>query len=215
MTANRRKPPRRIARIFAIIVAVIVLAVAAAFPYAGRYLIVDRPLQAADAIVVLGGSRVERWLEAVDLYKEKIAPQLLLSPGPVEAAEVTLRERGINFPREADLARDAIVQLGVPSAAVHVIPGTMDNTAQEAAATRDMVRQHGWTSLIVVTSKFHTRRSLYAFEREFKGTGVKIQVRPTRYDEARADGWWKRRADFRSVTSELQKLLAYRLGLRL
>ncbi len=189
------------------------LVLAAACPFAGRYLIVDRPLEPADAVVVLAGGRVERWLEAVDLYKEKMATRILLSRGQVEAAEMTLRRRGIRFPPEVDLAREAIGQMGVPANAVDVISRSLDNTAQEAAAAREFAVARRWTSIIVVTSKYHTRRSLYAFEREFRGTGIRIQVRGSRHDTALPDGWWRRRVDFRWVTSELQKLLAYRFGL--
>jgi uncharacterized SAM-binding protein YcdF (DUF218 family) len=192
----------------------LILAAAAACPYAGRYLIIDRPLQPADAIVVLAGSQVERWLEAVDLYNEKVAPHVLLSRGLVEPAVMKLRERGVEYPQAADLARNAILQLGVPEAAVEIMPRVLDNTAQEAAAARAIVTRRSWRNLVVVTSKFHTRRSLYAFEREFKGTGVQIQIRGSRYDDASADGWWRRRADTRWVALEWLKLVLYRLGLR-
>jgi hypothetical protein len=38
-------------------------------------------------------------------------------------------------------------------------------------------------------------------------------MRASRYDTSAPDRWWTERADFRSVTSELQKLIAYKLGL--
>jgi uncharacterized SAM-binding protein YcdF (DUF218 family) len=88
----------------------------------------------------------------------------------------------------------------------------MDNTAHEAAAAHRIVRERGWTSIIVVTSPYHTRRSLFAFQREMQGTGIDVQVRGTRYDDIDPERWWKRRGDFRFVTWELQKLIAYRLG---
>ncbi|HXG56592.1 MAG TPA: YdcF family protein [Vicinamibacterales bacterium] len=213
MKTNRPKPRRLVARVALVAAVAALLATALACPFAGRYLIVDRPLQPADAVVVLAGARVERWLEAVDLYNEKMARRVLLSAGRVESAETTLRKRGVRFPLEADLAREAIIQLGVPAGAVEVIPRSLDNTAQEAAAAREFAVARRWSTVIVVTSKFHTRRSLYAFEREFRGTNIRIQVRGSRHDAARPDGWWRRRGDFRWVTSELQKLLAYRLGL--
>ena len=183
-------------------------------PRAGRFLVIDAPLQPADAVVVLAGTRVERCLEAVDLYREKVAQHILLSSGRVEAAEDALRGRGIRFPREVDLLKDAVVQLGVPGERVHTFPDTVDNTAAEATLTRTVAAQNGWRNLIVVTSKYHTRRSRYAFERAFRGTGVTVQIRGTRYDTAKPDEWWKHRADLRFVLSEYQKLLAYRLGLQ-
>jgi uncharacterized SAM-binding protein YcdF (DUF218 family) len=186
---------------------------AAACPYAGHYLIVEDALEPSDAIVVLAGARAERWLEAVDLYRERMAPRIVLSPGMVEPAERRLRGMGIRLPSEAELARDAIVQLGVPASAVTVLPSPVDNTADEAAQTRAVALAHGWTSLIITTSKYHSRRTRYAFRREFSGTPVRVHIRASRYDEVSPDGWWKHRRDVRYVVSELQKLAAYRLGL--
>lgn len=204
---------RLLARLLLVCVAAVILLGAAGCPYAGRYLIVDEPLQPADALVVLAGTRAERWLEAVDLYRTKLAPQILLSPGIEEAAEVRVREAGIRFPTAAELSADAMRQMGIPASAISVLPQTVDNTADEAEQTRQFAAQRGWTRLIIVTSKYHTRRTRYAFEREFAGTDVRVQVHGSRYDGATPDRWWRHRADARFVLSELQKLAAYRLGL--
>jgi uncharacterized SAM-binding protein YcdF (DUF218 family) len=67
--------------------------------------------------------------------------------------------------------------------------------------------------VIVVTSKYHTRRARFAFARELKGSNVQIVIRASRYDTAKPERWWTNRADYRYVTSELQKLIAYKLGL--
>ena len=196
--------------LFAVVAGVLLGAFAC--PRAGRYLVVDEPIQPADALVVLAGARVGRWLEAVDLYREGKGKHILLSPGYLEDAEVQLRARGIRYPAATDLIRDAMVQMGIPASVISSIPDGMDNTADEALAAARIARERGWTSIIVVTSPYHTRRSLFAFQRELKGTGITVQVRGTRYDDIDPDRWWKRRGDFRFVTWELQKLIAYRLG---
>jgi uncharacterized SAM-binding protein YcdF (DUF218 family) len=199
----------------AAVAAVLVAMVAAAVLLrgAGRYLVVAQALQRSDAIVVLGGTRVERWLEAVDLYREGWSPRIVLSQGRVEAAELRLRQSGIRFPSEIELVRDAMVQMQVPASAIVVLPALLDNTAEEAMAVREAAAAAGWRRLIVVTSNYHTRRTLFAFERELRGTSIETRVRATRYDLVMPDRWWTVRADFRYVVSELQKLLAYRLGL--
>ena len=48
---------------------------------AANYLIVEKPLAQADAILVLGGSSVyiERTQKAAELYKQGVAPRILLS----------------------------------------------------------------------------------------------------------------------------------------
>ena len=183
------------------------------WPRAGRYLVVETVLQPADVIVVLAGPRAERWLEGVELYRDKVAPKIFLSAGHIDAAEEAVRARGIHFPREADLMKDAMVQLGVRATDIEVFPEGVDNTAAEANVVRSFAPLRGWQRIIVVTSKYHTRRSRYAFERAFRGTGVQIQIRATRFDASQPDTWWKHRGDLRFVISEWQKLLAYRLGL--
>lgn len=213
MASRFQRIRRLLARTLVVGALAIALLALAACPRAAHFLIIDEPLQPADAIVVLAGARVQRWLEAVDLYREGMSAAIVLSPGIIEPAEVRLRAMGIRYPSETDLVKDAMVQMGIPEAAISVLPETVDNTAHEAVIAHRVAAQRGWKSLIVVTSKYHTRRSRFAFERELRDAGIGVQVRGSRYDEVAPDDWWKSRADFRFVTSELQKLAAYRLGL--
>ena len=72
-----------------IVAAVLLLSVllGAWFMAAGaRYLQHEDPLQRADAIFVLAGTRAERPLEAVELYQEGDAASIVLSPGRTELA---------------------------------------------------------------------------------------------------------------------------------
>src|SRR5258708_40285675 len=112
--------------------------------YGGRYLQHEDPLQKVDAIFVLAGTRAERLLEAIDLYKEGYAPLVVLSPGRIEPGENLLRTRGIRYPTEVELEGDVLRQSGLPAAAVLATNGYVDNTAQEANLLRAMVRANGW-----------------------------------------------------------------------
>lgn len=183
-------------------------------PFAGRFLAHQDPLARADLIFVLAGSRTERWLEAVDLFKDGWAPRIAVSPGHVDPIEAELEARGIRYPREGELARDAIVASGVPSHLVAVLPSGVDNTAHEAAATLQYVNGTQLRRVIVVTSPLHARRTGFAFRRAFAGTGVQVIVRGSRHTESDPAHWWRRRADVRMVVSELQKLIAYAAGVR-
>jgi uncharacterized SAM-binding protein YcdF (DUF218 family) len=182
-------------------------------PFAGRFLDHDDPLQKADLIFVLAGARVERWLEAAELYKEGWAPKLVMSPGLMDPIETQLRERGVTYPRDGDLARDAVVALGVPAGAITVLPGSVDNTAHEAAALQRMFPPDQLRRLIVVTSRYHTRRTGFAFRRQFRNTPVEIIVRGSRYSEVDPPRWWQRRKEVRFIMAELPKLVAYLAGL--
>jgi uncharacterized SAM-binding protein YcdF (DUF218 family) len=197
----------------------LVLAIAAAtgaggcFVYGGRYLQHEEALRRADAVFVLAGGRLERGLEAVDLYREGYAPVIVLSPGGQEPAEVAARARGIRFPAPADIVAEVIAASGVPRSAVIIETRSVDNTADEALMLRTLTTNRGWRTVIVVTSKYHTRRAGYAMRRALEGTGVDIVLRASRYDPSNPARWWRARRDVRLVAEEWQKLIAYRLGL--
>jgi uncharacterized SAM-binding protein YcdF (DUF218 family) len=179
----------------------------------GRYLQHEDPLRKADAIFVLAGTRLERPLEAVDLYREGWAPAVALSPGQIEDAEAMVRARGIRYELESEAVRDAMSQMGVPASAILIQGASVDNTAQEGNLLRGLAAQHRWHTIIVVTSKYHTRRTGFAMRRALRGSGIDVIVRSTRYDDSDPATWWHHRSDFRWVLLEWQKLLAYRLGL--
>jgi uncharacterized SAM-binding protein YcdF (DUF218 family) len=211
--AARGRSRRVFARVSAIVALVALLGCACFMPFAGRYLVREDPLESADAIFVLAGGAVDRWLESVDLYHEQYAKSVVLSPGRTEKAEIELRARGIHLPTSGEIARNAMVQLGLPADAVQIMPGNLDNTAQEAEACHAFARNAGWRRVIVVTSRYHTRRTRFAFRREFRDSPITVLVRASRHDESDPPHWWRYRADIRFVTSELQKLILYGFGL--
>jgi uncharacterized SAM-binding protein YcdF (DUF218 family) len=182
-------------------------------PFAGRLLSVDDPLERADAIFVLAGSRAERWLEARDLFNERYAPLILLSAGRPADIESVLERQGVHLPTEAELARDALTALGVPADRIDILEGFPDNTADEGEHLRPHAANRKWRSVIVVTSKLHTRRAALAMRRALDGTSIRIVIRPSRYDDTDPARWWQRRQTIRDVMTEVPKLVAYVLGL--
>jgi uncharacterized SAM-binding protein YcdF (DUF218 family) len=209
-TSRVRRSVRRLLLTAAVVAA---LCLCVFLPFAGRFLVYEDPLRHADAIFVLAGARAERWLEAVDLFHQGVAPRIVLSPGRLEKAEMVLRSRHIAFPEDAELARGAILQLHVPPDAVCILNGSVDNTAQEAEALHRLARTKGWRTIVVTTSKYHSHRAAFAFQREFDNSGIAIIMRTTRYDTSDPAHWWRHRPDIRYVLSEVGKLVLYRLGL--
>jgi len=207
----------RVRRLLAWVTVAVAAAVAAAGIWwivdGGRYLQHEDRLRKADAIFVLGGTRMERPLEAVELYREGWAPVIALSPGRIEPAEELARARGASLPSDAALVRSAMIAMGVPAASILLDGSSVDNTAAEATLLSSLAAQHHWHTVIVVTSKYHTRRAGFAMRRGVRGSGLDIVVRATRYDPSDPARWWHQRADLRSGISEWEKLIAYRLGL--
>lgn len=182
-------------------------------PFAGRLLYREDPIQKSDVLFVPAGEPAKRWLEAYDLHRQGIAPEIVLSAGRRDSAVVALERASVHLPSEGELARAALIELGVSQSAVVVMPGFPDNTADEGRVFRSEAIRHRWTSVIVVTSKLHTRRAGLAIRRELAGTNVRVLVRASRYDDDDERVWWTKRRTIRTVLFELPKLVAYELGL--
>lgn len=199
---------------FIVVAAIITLAVLAyAFVNAGRFLAKEDQIGRADVIAVLAGTKMDRAMEAADLYARGYAPVIVLSRPLQEKSLAVLAARGIAVPADAELARDALVKLGVPRSAIVLPDRTHDNTAQEAQTLRLVAVENGWHRMIVVTARYHVRRAGFAMRREFRGAGIDVQMHGTRYDDVHPDRWWASRNDWRWVLSEGGKLVAYELGL--
>ena len=177
----------------------------------GAWLVVADPLEKADGVFILGGTLYERQLEAVDLYKEGWAPRLFLLREIADWGEIELRQRGIEYLNAVDLQVDAMVKLGVPRDAIAILDQA-NSTAQEADILYALAMKDKLSKVIVVTSKQHTRRARLVMNRRMAGTGVKVIVRPSRYDRANVDRWWTERATLRFTLFESQRLFGYWIG---
>ena len=192
----------------AALAAVLLIIAAVAAPRLGAWLVVEDPLQKADAIFVLGGTLFERPLEAVDLYHEGWAPRLLLMRQIADDGEVELRRRGVVYQREIDVQVDVLMRLGVPGSAIEILD-EQDSTKDEADALRTVVVANQWPRVIVVTSKQHTRRARLVMNRRVADTGAQVMVRASRYDKTDVNAWWRQRGTLRFTLFETQRLIAY------
>lgn len=177
---------------------------------AGRYLVEDDPAEHADAIVVLTGSYPDRIIEAVALFREGFAPHLILCREPQNAGFRRLTELGVTVPRYYELNRSVAEQLGVPPAAISVVDRPAGSTYSEAELVLEYVLARGYRSILLVTSKYHSRRAARIYRHLADGK-VRIIVRPARDDDFEPDGWWRDRASTRRVIIEYQKLLTFLL----
>jgi uncharacterized SAM-binding protein YcdF (DUF218 family) len=194
------------------------VALAAAAVYAfldlGRFMAYEDPLQPADAIVVLAGTRAERQMEGADLYLAKYAPVVVVTRADSEIDALReLETRGVRLVRDHELDRELLIGLGVPAEALIIPDRLHDNTGDEARTLRELAVARGWRRLIVVSSKYHLRRAAMAFRRALRGTDVDVIARGTRYDQSTPDRWWRRRGDIRFLAWEVPKFVAYAVGL--
>ncbi len=136
----------------------------------------------ADAILVLGsrvhadgrpsGSLVDRTRSAAALWREGLAPVVILSGG-----------RGSDAPlSEPEAMRALAREAGVPDSALVLDEGGVDTAASVRFAAR-LARERGWRRVLVVSHDYHLARVRLLADRE----GLVVRTVPA--DETRGGGW--------------------------
>jgi uncharacterized SAM-binding protein YcdF (DUF218 family) len=195
----------------ALVAGLLLLLSAITLPRLGGWLVVEDPLQTADAIIVLGGTMFERPLEAVELHKAGWAPRIFLFRQIADFGETQLIARGVPYLREIDIQVDVLRRLGVEPQAIHVL-NEAGSTADEAAMVVGLASREKFTRLIIITSKQHTRRARLVMTRRLDDIGVQVIIRASRYDQSDVDRWWAHRSTLRFTLFETQRLLGYWIG---
>ena len=188
-----------------LLAAAVAVAVAAvlAFRAAGRYLVIADPEPArADAVVMLAGSVSDRVLETARLYHEGRTSLVVLTREPLARGAAALHARGVRLPEDSELAREALIALGVPSAAIRTLGRRTFSTVSEARTIARFVCKRHLRDVIVVTSPWHTRRARLILAQSL-GPDVRLAVRPAPAATFPADRWWtNRRAASRGENHE-------------
>jgi hypothetical protein len=172
---------------------------------AGWALVLDEPLEPADAIVVVVGGDRATLLEAADLVRAGISPRVALLSDPPDDADRELMRRGVTFEDETAAATRLLHRLGV----AHV-----DRISKSAAGTEEIGRilpewceAQGYDSVAVISPPDHSRRTRRVLDRSMKGRPAKVRVRVARHSTFDPDRWWHTRDGIRTEIVELQKLL--------
>jgi len=97
----------------------------------------------------------------------------------------------------------------MPDTAIEMFGTENRNTEDEVLALKDWAEQNAATVIIVPSEIFAARRVRWIFNREFHGTGVRIEVPSFEEDFTRA-GWWKTKAGLIAFQTEVLKYLYYR-----
>lgn len=156
--------------------------------------------KAADAIVVVsGGDTIARTQAGIDLYKNGWAKALIFSgaardaEGPSNAAAMKQYAIGNDVPERAIFTEEQAV-----------------NTQQNAANTQSVVKEKGFTSVILVTSGYHQRRALLEFEK--RAEGVQVKSHPVLEDKDWSWHWWITPRGWWLAGGELVKIAGFYAG---
>ena len=178
----------------------------------GRWLVVQDPLEKAQAIVILSGRMPLRALEAAKLYREGYAPTVWLTYSAEPRA--TLRAMGISYVGEEVYNTQVLMREGVPSTAIRLLQPPIVNTADEIAAIHAAMEAEKDRTVIIVTSKVHTRRVRMLWHQLAAGRGRTIITAPSN-DPFEPGHWWRTSGDALDVVRECLGILNALAGLPL
>jgi uncharacterized SAM-binding protein YcdF (DUF218 family) len=170
----------------------------------GRWLVAEDPLEKAQAIVVLSGRMPLRALEAAKLYREGYAPIVWVTHSSEPGA--TLEAMQIAYVGEDFYNLRVLIHQGVPAESIRVLEPPILDTADEIRAVSAALQKEKGGTVIVVTSKVHTRRVRILWHRLVAGHGQAI-VRAASEDRFEPGRWWRTTGDALDVVRELLGIL--------
>ena len=198
----------RSSKVLVVILILVLLALAAVFAArnAGPFLRVNAPEHADVILVVAGGPDDSRFWRAVELMRAGYADKILLD---AEAGGSKFGKTG------AELAQDFLIRNNARNTTV--CPVYEDSTYSEVAYTAKCLEPLKVSSVLMVTSDYHTRRALSIFRARlprYRWSVASVYVPYTMPDGTQvitADKWWQNRRWAKTILDEWEKWLWWQL----
>lgn len=179
-------------------------------PFLAYFLIIQKPIEQSDAMIVLSGSSQykERCRKAAELYRErKISIIYLTNDG--ELSGWSAADRG-NVPF-VELERRELIANGVFNDSIRILDGKVSGTDDEAKLMAAEAKRENFKSVLIVTSAYHSRRALRAFERVLVASGTEIGIdhAPLTDEQPSPFYWWLSLRGWQLVGGEYVKSAVY------
>lgn len=182
-------------------------------PLLAYLLIVEKSLEKADVIWLLSGSStyIERNQEAALAYKKGIAAKIILTNDGEKSGWSKTEQRNTPY---VELAKRELIQQGVPSEAIEILPGiTKGGTRIEADSFANEVQKQNLKSVLLITSAYHSRRALWTFQKASEKNNLSIefgvQSPPTGQQTPPPFTWWMSKKGWIMVGGEYLKMIYY------
>lgn len=155
-------------------------------------------------------------MAAVDLYKQGLANLIIMARGGKQPGSDEFWKRVGGKFNEKTFFKKAIEAMGIPEYAFELIGDGATSTYGEAMVTSAFLKKNGYKSILLVTSKWHSRRAYLTFRSVLdKRSEVKITVVPSRYDSFSPRGWWMNKDDAELICYEYVRMIYYIVTLRI
>jgi uncharacterized SAM-binding protein YcdF (DUF218 family) len=184
-----------------------------AFFHAGLWLVREDPLEQSQAIVVLSGGLPDRALGAAQIYRDGYAKEVWLTR-PMQPG-ASMEELHLPYAGEEEYSRMVLIEKGVPTAKIRILKPRILNTADELRVVAETLDQQPGATVIIVTSKAHTRRVRSLWKRVSQGHRGRLLIRGASEDPFDAEHWWRTTNDALNVVREYMGLLNASAGLPL
>jgi len=192
----------------------VLVSLAYAFQNAGVWLVREDPLQKAQFVLVLSGGLPDRALAAAEVFRASQAKEVWLTR-PMQPA-AAMQQLDLPYSGEEEYSRMVLIAKGVPPDDIRILPQRINNTADELKAVFDELQSQPDATVIVVTSKAHTRRVRSIWKYVSSGTNRgHLLVRAAPQDTFDPQHWWRTTNDVLSVVREYLGLLNAWAGLPL
>ena len=198
----------------AFVAVVLALAGAYAFLHAGTWLVREDTPEKSRAILVLSGGLPERALAVAQIYRQGYAQEVWLTQPLQPSAH--MEDLHLPYAGEEEYSRMVLIAKGVPPGNIRVLKPRILNTADELRAAADELRSQPGSTIIIVTSKAHTRRVRAIWNKIPQGKiSSRLIVRAAPEDYFDPEHWWRTTNDALTVVREYLGLLNAWAGLPL
>ena len=173
---------------------------------AASWLDVGESPEPVDFVYVLNGDLNSRPFIGAALLKADYAPKALLVP----MKEPPKRESDPTPPTH-EIARQVMLHRGVAPGSIEIIDGLAASTFDEASSLKKYLRatDKETSTVAVVTSDFHTRRTRWIFRRVLGSQSDKLRFVSAPTDGFDASNWWRVEEGFMTYGSEFLKFGFY------
>jgi uncharacterized SAM-binding protein YcdF (DUF218 family) len=172
---------------------------------AGQLLVVQNPsIKSADVIVLGIDSDGAGTLAAADLVRSGVSNRVAVFHDPPTSVDQEFLRRGLPYEDRAAVSTRQLELLGIQS--VEQISRSTSGSEQEGVILPDWCEKRGYHSVVLVTSKDHSKRLTRILRRSLKNSQTRITVFASPYSEFDAETWWSNREGVRTEIVELEKL---------
>lgn len=172
----------------------------------GQWIVIEDPLQPARAIVALTPQVPYRAMEAAALYHQHLAPEIWVTRPDGSNDKIAFRRLRMQPTTEEITNVEVLEHLGVPAGSIRILDHPVRNTDEEVRLIADELGRVQGDQVIIVTSKYHTRR-VKAIWRAVVGTKPKAIVRYAYEDPYNPARCWRNTQDALHAVQENLGLL--------